>query len=89
MAMYILSGQLGVVDHLTGKEYIPYQDFGMAVGAIVTLDQHNQDHYTELATIFKNTWSTLMGLEPSVIKHHFGEHVHVETLNFTFSRLDQ
>lgn len=89
MSKYILSGQIGVVDYLTGKEYIAYQDFGMEVDAIVSLDQHNQDHYSRLAFIFKNTWSTLMGLEPSVNKHHFGEHAHVETLYFTFSLLDQ
>lgn len=89
MVKYKLSGQIGVIDLLTGKEYIPYQDFVMVVDAIVPFDRHNQDHYSRFATIFKNTWSTLLGLEPSVIKHHFGEHGHVETLNFTFSRLDQ
>lgn len=88
MSKYKLSGQIGVVDLLTGKEYIPYQDFGMVVDAIVPLDRHNQDHYSRLANVFRNTWSTLLGLEPSVIKHHFGEHVHVDLLSFGFSKVD-
>lgn len=85
---YLLTGSIGVLDHQTGIDVLAYDDFEMTITTPQVFDTHNQDHFSLLATTFKETWSILQSLEPKTLQHKYGEHAHVDLLSFGFKKVN-